>query len=327
MVHRFLETRGRIHEAAATRASDIMRHLQARQHLGGALVVCEDPDAMLTLAQKQWLKLSRALQRRRGAVTNAVEILKYTYTITQMQHLVFSVKPLADQPGTIVHFRRADELGWLPANCFSVYLAQTMASDKLGELVAQLPASSLLVDYNGQVTPGDFGLQPKATAEATVLKSWQTMQAFMAQQGVSMKLLARTQKQSERMDDALDAVLGNEEEFLAKTRAFQRVLDVARPLRTISKDQRQQFEVLLILAHRVQTLAPGGFSAQFLNTYADDAFFLNDRTVGRLAWAELLERHQRAGRVNLVRALLQQGSAWGWRSAANERQTALAWAA
>ncbi len=90
MITRYLEPRGRVHGAPANVAQDIMRHFHARQHLGSAVVFCQNPAEMLLLAQRQWLRLSRTLQRQRGAATDAVEILKYTYTITQMQHVQFS---------------------------------------------------------------------------------------------------------------------------------------------------------------------------------------------------------------------------------------------
>ncbi len=304
MTIRYLESRGRIHLEPANIMADVMRHFHARHHLGKAVIVGEDPAAMLALAHKQWLKLSRTLQRRRGGATNAVEILKYTYTITQMQHLVMVAAPAHEQPEAHMFFVRPEQLRFLPANCLSIYLAADLTDRQMERLAAELPASSLLVDYVGQYEINDFGLKPKSLLETKVLTAWHTVSEFLDDHEVQIELLSANRK-TELVDDAIDALLGVDAEFLAVSQTFQRALDLARPLRSVSKDQRSQFDVLLMLAHRIQTLMPGAFTAQFLSTYADDTFFLNDRQHGLESLAEAIERHRQAGRVNLVRALMQ----------------------
>ena len=42
--------------------ADAARHLNTRQHLGKAVVVCDQPAIVLSAGRKQWLKLSRSLQ-------------------------------------------------------------------------------------------------------------------------------------------------------------------------------------------------------------------------------------------------------------------------
>jgi hypothetical protein len=41
-------------------AADIMRHFHARQHLGKAVIVCDQPVGLLAAARRQWLKMGRA---------------------------------------------------------------------------------------------------------------------------------------------------------------------------------------------------------------------------------------------------------------------------
>ncbi|MDB5178171.1 MAG: hypothetical protein JWN01_114 [Patescibacteria group bacterium] len=322
MAVHYLENRRRVRNAAANMMADVMRHLQARQHLGKAIIVCDQPAAMLPLAQKQWLKLSRTLQRRRAFSTNAVEILKYTYTITQMQHMNLAAEAPHDDPEATAFLVRPKQLGMIPANCFSLYLTSELSETAVGALVAELPPSSLLVDYTGQVAPGDFGLKPKTELEDRVAASWQSMEAFLAKHEVDMRRLARatvSPTQTEAMDDALDVLLGVDAEFLTLASSFQRTLDTARPLQGISKLQRDQYEALVLLAHRVQALSPGGFSAQFLRTYGDDAFFLHDMELSHESLAEAVARHQAAGRTRVARALLQFDSAATWQRQSGSR--------
>jgi len=304
MIIRYLETRGRISTLPNTMMADVMRHFHARQHLGKAVVITNEPTALAEVGHRQWQKLTRILQRRRGAASNPVEILKYTYTITQMQHLGFATKSPRDEPDAMVYFVRPDQLGTVPANCFTVYLDGALEERGLANLVAGLPGSALVVDYFNQLEAGDFGLRPRAELEARVVESWHSVEAFMDQERINIRRMVGAANPTEALDDALDILLGVEAEFLEAAERFQRTLDLARPLRTIAKAQRDQYEMLLVLAHRIQTLSPSGFSARFLRTYADDTFFLSDnRRLGE-ALAEIIARHERAGRWNLVRALV-----------------------
>lgn len=309
MTKHYIETRGRIRPQLTNMASDIMRHFHARQHLGTALVVCEDPEALLAAAGKQWLRLSRLLQRRRGSATNAVEILKLTHTITQMQHLEFVAQPPHERPEAAVYFVKPGQTRQLPANCLTVYLAASVSETAAAALMKELPAYGLVVDYSGGVEAGDFGLRAKADLEADVAATWCAVDSFLTKYQISVVELTPSPTSAEAFDDALDVLLGVGTEFLGIANLFQRTLDLARPLRTIPKLQRDRYDAFMMLAHRVQTLSPGHFSPQFLNTYADDTFFLNDRGRTATDWAALLESHRLAGRSHLVSALMEWSAA------------------
>jgi len=308
MVTRYIESRGRVRNLSANIMADVMRHLQARQHLGKAIVLCDDPDLMMPVAHKQWLKLSRTLQRRRGFTSNAIEILKYTYTITQMQHLNLVAQAPEEEPEATAYLVRPRQSFMVPANCFSLYLTVELPDKELARLVGALPASALVIDYLGQVTPGDFGLKSRAELENRVAASWQMVEAFLAKHQIDARRLpdhAGSPAATSTMDDALDTLLDMEVEFLGIASSFARTLDLARPLQSISKFQRDQYEAFVLLAHRVQALGPSGFSTQFLQTYGDDAFFLHDVRLRHESLAEAVRRHREAGRVRLAQALLQ----------------------
>ncbi len=305
MIRRYLETFDRTSVSAEAIVPDLMRHLHARQHLGKAVVLCEDPAAMLVLAQKQWLKLSRVLQRRRGFETNAVEILKYTYTITQMQHATFTTETVHDFPEANVYFARPDRVPRLSLDCLTVYLAAPVSAEVMARMVTQLPDQCLLVDYSGSAKAGTGGLEPRAKLETSVTKRWAGVATMLAVQGIEIDSLTNPATSSEALDDAVDILLGVDVEFLALARDFQHDLDLARPLRSTPRSVRDEYEAFIVLAHRVETFSTGAFSPQFLRTYANDTFFLHDGQRAQESFAAVLWRHEEAGRTNIVRAMMR----------------------
>src|SRR5262245_57222451 len=94
----YFEIRQSNRRRAETITADAMRHLYTRQHLGKAVVICDEPTAIVGSARKIWLKLSRSLQRQRASTVNADKILKYTHAVTRMQRMCFSTKSPLERP-------------------------------------------------------------------------------------------------------------------------------------------------------------------------------------------------------------------------------------
>jgi hypothetical protein len=291
-------------------AADIMRHLHTRQHLGKAMVVCGHPNVMLSAARKQWLKLCRSIQKQRASTLNADKILKYTHTITHMQQLRFSAKSPLDDPEADIYFVTPDNLTAAPMQCFSIYLTVELPAATATLLLEQLPADTLLVDYDQGSPWTDLGLQPKRLLEEQVQSEWGQMKQFLASYRIDVSTLLQGNVYNvEAMDDALDTLLGVSHKFLQCASAFQRALELARPLR-INKTMRQHYDVLSLLAHRVQALTSSVFTQRFLETYnEDDTFFLFDHGYKRRVSSEviraIINRHQHAGRQHLAQALQQ----------------------
>ncbi len=300
---RYLEQRQRGSGATMAVLADMVRFIHARQYLGSALVICDDPDATAHLAQRQWLKLSRLLQQRRAATGSAEEILRFTATITHMQHMQFVAGLPQDDRVSYVYFVTASQLNWLPPRGLTLYLLTSLPEDRLDSIVAQLSNQSLMVDYTGQISIGQFGLVPKVELETTVAQSWLQVDQFLRRHNVNVEqLVPWSSEANEAFNDSLDILLGVSIDFLQVASQFQRHLDLAQPLKSIPKVTRQHYEVFARLAHRVQVLTPGVFTDQFLKAFADDNFFLHDRHDGA-AWAELVAWHQAAGRNRLAAAL------------------------
>jgi hypothetical protein len=291
--------------------ADTMRHLHTRQHLGKTVIVCEQPLALLSSARKQWLKLSRSLQKQRASTLNAEKILKYTHTITRMQRMHFSAKTPLEQPDADVYFLSPDKTEVMPVHCWSVYMLCPVPARIAKVVLAQLPSEALIIDYCQSKTWQNLGSQPKKALEERVANEWRQVQQFLRGYHIDVtKLIIDDVHDIEAMDDALDILLGGvSHRFLQVANEFQRALELARPLR-LSKRARSSYDALVLLAHRVQALNPGAFSQHFLETYnEDDTFFLYDpnrvrkQITGSETLAEAFARHARAGRTNLARSL------------------------
>ena len=290
-------------------AADIMRHLYTRHHLGKAVIISEDPLDYLGAARKQWLKLSRALQKERAGTLNADKILKYTHTITRMQHTHFAAKPPLDQPEADVYFVSPADLAVMPLHCYTVYLLTPIDMSRAEHMSEQLPPGALVIDYNRTAIWEEMlGLLPKKLLEDHVAAEWRTVETFLKKRDIDIATLAPdTARSFDAMDDALDELLGDSQSFLQTVGSFQHALELARPLK-FTREQRSAYDTAILLAHRVQALSPAAFSRKFLESYnEDDTFFLYDPTRQRSLTtetvAEAFARHIAAGRHNLAHAL------------------------
>lgn len=292
-------------------AADMMRHLHTRQHLGKVVIICDQPIAMLAAARKQWLKLTRTIQRQRASTLNADKILKYTHTITHMQHMRFSHKSPLDEPEADVYFIDTGNCQAMPAHCYTIYTTDNIDTRIAADMLEQLPSEALIVDYSHATRWATLGLQSKVVLESQVTSEWGQVRQFLASRHVSVADLMHEQHHNiELMDDALDTLLGISHQFLRIANEFQRALELARPLR-ISQTIRKEYDAVVLVAYRVQALSPGAFTQHFLETYnEDDTFFLYDIAKQRFAsngetLRNTLERHTKAGRHNLANALKQ----------------------
>jgi hypothetical protein len=287
--------------------ADIMRHLHTRQHLGKAVVICAQPVYILSAARKQWLKLSRVIQKQRAQTLNADKILKYTHTITHMQHMQFSTSSPLEQPDADIYFIAPHQITHMPVHCWSIYVAAPLQPDAAWAMLAQLPAEALIVDYDQSLRWDSFRLEPKKVLENRVSNEWAQVRQFLRGYDIDITAVADVQN-IEAMDDALDTLLGISHTFLQVANEFQRALELARPLR-IGKELRSAYDSFVLLAHRVQALSPTAYTQHFLEAYnEDDTFFLYDVRRHLVAastesLASAYARHTAAGRHHLAQAL------------------------
>jgi hypothetical protein len=306
----FFEIRKQSARGTDSIAADIMRHLHARQYVGKAVVVCDQPVALLAASRKQWLKLTRAIQKQRASTLNADKILKYTHTITRMQHVRFTFKTPLDDPEADVYFLDPVSCELMPPHCYSTYVVTPMQPDAIKTMIEQIPSESLVIDYDHTTPWAQYGLQSKVVLEEQVQSEWHQVQHFLQNHHIDAVQLAKAEVHDvEAMDDALDMLLGISHQFLRIANEFQRSLELARPLR-INLAARKEYDSIMLLAYRVQALSPGAFTQHFLETFnEDDTFFLSD-DIARLLFgsnqdvANAVREHYRANRKNLAKALL-----------------------
>ncbi len=245
--------------------ADAMRHLHTRQHLGKAVVITDDPIPVLSAARKQWLKISRSLQKQRSSTLNADKILKYTHAVTRMQRMHFTAKSPLERPEADIYFLSPDNITVFPLDCWTVYLLSCTQMEEVLETLHQLPEESLTVDYCYPIDWEDFGFRPKKVLEAKVRHQWNQIVQFLKLHHIDItRLVIQDAHDVDAMDDALDTLLGGHaHEFMLKANEFQRALELARPLR-LTKTTRIAYDSLILLAHRVQALTPGAFNKHFL---------------------------------------------------------------
>jgi hypothetical protein len=311
----YLEQRKAATRGNESLVADAMRHLYTRQHLGKAVIICDQPLGLSGAARKQWLRLSRNLQKQRASTLNAEKILKYTHSITRMQHMHFSAKSPLDNPEADIYFCAPLEPIVMPVHCWSVYVLSPLNYKLASLLPPQLPAEALIIDYYQTAPWLKLGLQPKKVLESHVASQWRQVQQFLQSYNINPDtMIADGIHDVEAIDDALDTLLSMSRKFLEVAGEFQRCLELARPLR-LSKEVRASYDALSLLAHRVQALSSGAFSQHFLETYnEDDTFFLYDPARKRFmvageTLAEAFARHTNAGRHHLARSLRVLASA------------------
>lgn len=289
-------------------AADIAQHLRSRQHLGKAVVICDKPLNLMSTTRKQWFRLARQLQRERSSTVNVEKILRLTNAIVHMHRMRFAATPPTDQPHAHVYFMTPTELGLLPLTVYSLYVAVDTPDTILETVAAKLPADALLVDYTGDVASKISKLQPKQSLYDQTQLAWQKVDSFLKKHDLDMRELASPNAgRQERVDDALDTLLGTSQQFLEVASDFQRTLELAQPLVFNATEQRE-YDILILLAHRVQALDPSTPRYRFTSSLnEDDTFFLHDVALENLSFAEAMQqaisRHEEAGRARLARAM------------------------
>lgn len=319
----FIEQRKPTVRGSGSGAADMMRHLRTRQHLGSALVICERPDMLLATARKQWMKLSRGVQKQRAMTLNADKILKFTHIIIHMQNMRFTCWAPQEAPENDAYFITPSEATLAPSQCYTVYLQTGMDARVAQYIVRQLPDEALVVDYTHQPFWPDIGLLPKQLLEENVHAGWRHIRRFLRARSIDItRLHLPRHSHLEALDTALDILLEVPRPFLQAASEFRRTLELARPLR-VSKELRQQYDVLMLLAHRVQALTMPAYSQLFLESYSeDDTFFLYDRRRragnGGETLGEAVARHRAAGRMRLAASLIS--ARWGVPSSPNDNR-------
>jgi hypothetical protein len=291
-------------------ASEIAHHLQSRQHLGKAIVICERPVNLVSTTRKQWFKLARTLQKERASTINAEKILRLTSTITHMHRMQFATKTPLHAPEAHVFFIQPEDAAKLmvPINTYSFYMASPLDINLLQDCIGQLPSDATIVDFADTLSGLRANLRQKSELVTQMRQCWDEVLSFLHSQNIVVESLTSWgAKQAEAIDDALDTLLGTSHRFLQLASNLHQLLELAQPIALTSR-QQQEYDMLMLLAYRVQALNPSSFATTFTYNLTDEnTFFLHDigtqLIMEQLASDELIARHQQAGRKRLAQAL------------------------
>lgn len=282
MAQKYYEIRTTPQYPATSIGSDLARHMEVRQYLGSAIIVCHDPISTISVVRKAWLNLARNLQKQRASTLNAEEILRLTHAIIHMQNMEFVPKPPQETTEANVYFVKPSQLKFLPQSCYTVYLLHPVKAKELAFALGGLANSGLVVNYDIGISMSKLGLMPKSKLETQVMNEWSNVVSMLHRLKIDPKQLLNSHPTSLAANDhALDLLLGVPQEFLHVTSSFQHTLHLAQPLSTISAEYQRQFSAVARLAHRIQTLTPTTFSNYLIRNFGShndyEIFFLHDQ--------------------------------------------------
>lgn len=136
-----------IRELQGGLSKDLAEEILERGPYGKIAIVTDKPVILLSATRKQWLKLTRNMQRERSSTLNAAKIAKLTRQIAWMQACRFSAKAPDDLLEAHVTFATADDFIQIPPVCQTIYITYEFQREKLHMLTSWMPKSSLVVIY------------------------------------------------------------------------------------------------------------------------------------------------------------------------------------
>ncbi|MGH7196383.1 MAG: hypothetical protein ACREGJ_01295 [Candidatus Saccharimonadales bacterium] len=126
-------------------SKDLARHLYTRMYYGKVVIVVDKPFSVMSPLRKQWLKLTRKVQRERSSTLSAVRISELTSIIGYMQNLKFTMQYPPDEHIGDVYIATVDQLlRWAP-DCRTIYITCGIDREKLHLITAWMPKGSLVV--------------------------------------------------------------------------------------------------------------------------------------------------------------------------------------
>ena len=127
---------------------DIARHLYTRVLCGKVVIVVDQPNSFLPALRKQWLKLTRKVQRERSSLLlNTTRTSELSEVIARMQSLRFTTKWPPDIELADIYIATVDQLlQWAP-ECLTLYVTGPVELEQLYVITAWMPKGGLVVTY------------------------------------------------------------------------------------------------------------------------------------------------------------------------------------
>jgi hypothetical protein len=130
-----------------TLSHDIAHHLYVRQLQGSAVVIAEEPFLLLRVVRKQWLKLTKLVQRERARTLDAVRIAELTRETQVMNEHQFATASPVEAPNANVYFLSPTQVDEVLPSCHTIYITCPLNADAMESLKSRLFKGGLLVLY------------------------------------------------------------------------------------------------------------------------------------------------------------------------------------
>jgi hypothetical protein len=118
--------------------------LYVRAPCGKVVIVADRPGVVLAALRKQWLVLTRKVQRECASTLNAVKIFELRRTIAHMQMLRFATEWPMDNPADVHIVMIEQLLEWAP-ECRTLYITCDVESEQLHMVTSWMPYGGLVV--------------------------------------------------------------------------------------------------------------------------------------------------------------------------------------
>lgn len=126
---------------------DLAHHLFARQLQGTTVILTNNPAGLLPALRKQWLRVTRKVQRERASTLDASLILELTKMAGRMQNTVFTTKSPYEEPNANVYVMDNRHLQEVPFSCHTFYIAGLVDEERLAAIQEAMPFGGLVVVY------------------------------------------------------------------------------------------------------------------------------------------------------------------------------------
>jgi hypothetical protein len=258
-------------------ATQLLKHFQARQETGRAIILSKDADQLARALSVRWGHLTRGLQAERDQSENIAEKLRLTRQVIHMQHYTIG----ADSHGHQVLCLSPAALKKVAlGNYMTIYILDSLSEQIVQQLASRLPENSLVVapaNLARRIRPLVCG--NKTDLEAEAHGAWQDVANLLEIHGINLETLANplTPDHSNMMNEALETLLDDRinREFLSSVNDYRLAARLAAPFR-LNAEQKRQRKLLMALALQVQSYALTNQSA-FIESFDEPSFYLNDR--------------------------------------------------
>jgi hypothetical protein len=126
---------------------DLVAHMATRYPKGSIAVVAEHPQALMSSARKQWLRLIRLAQREQASTLNRQRKDDLGQMIRCMQAISFTAKDPADELLACVSFATAEQFIASPPQCPTLYITEPISKLSQHMIVSWMPRSGRVVVY------------------------------------------------------------------------------------------------------------------------------------------------------------------------------------